>query len=139
MGVFFERRIFSMEIDNNEGWVSTLNKSFFIFFDLLKNIANLAILEARLAKKSIGYILLLLVFLLPLLMVFWGSVIFSFFMLLRFLSVSWQVSFFILSIFNMIILVGVIFALLNLKNNLFFSITRKQLNNFSGSERDPLC
>lgn len=128
-----------MESDDDKNWLSRVSKNFFIFTEIIRDVTYLAISEAKLAKQSVVYVLLLLVFLLPLLVFFWGSLIFSFFILLQWLSLSWQASFFILSFFNMIILVSVIYILLNLKNNFFFSATRRQLKNFISNERDTSC
>jgi uncharacterized membrane protein YqjE len=128
-----------IESDDNKNWLSTISKNFFVFTEIIKDVTHLAISEAKLAKQSVGYILLLSIFLLPLLIFFWGSVIFSFFIILQWFSLSWLASFFILSFFNMIVLAGVIYTLFNFKNNFFFNATRRQLKNFISNEKDASC
>lgn len=128
-----------MAHNDNISLASLVNHTFHALVKLVTDLASLAISEAALAKQSIPYILLLLVFLLPLLITFWFSIMGLSFIVLRWLSFTWQFSFFILSAFNLIVLIGVIYLLITLKNNLFFSVTRKQIKKLMANEENIAC
>jgi len=128
-----------MPHDDNNSLISLINNTLHTLAKLIADLASLAISEAALAKQSMTSILLLLVFLLPLLMIFWFSVIGTCFIGLQWLSVSWQLSFLILSVFNLIILISVIYLLISLKNNLFFNATRRQLKKLLANGDNTPC
>ena len=126
-------------MSNDNNFFTSLDTTLHALAKLITAFTHLAAAEIALAKQSIPYILLLLVFLVPLLIVFWASVIGICFIGLQALSISWQLSFFILSIFNIIVLMAVIYLLIHFKNNLFFNATRRQLKKLLGDGDNTPC
>lgn len=126
-----------MSDDNN--FLTSVNHILHALAKLIAAFGNLAAAEVALAKQSIPYILLLFVFLVPLLIIFWVSVIGACFIGLQALSLTWQLSFFIVSIFNFVILISVIYLLIYFKNNLMFNATRRQLKKLLGKGDDTSC
>jgi hypothetical protein len=113
--------------DNTHSLPFLFNRIFYSFRKLVSDLASLLMTETVLAKKSIMYMGMLFFILAPLLMIMWLSVLGLCFIGLLFLSLSWQLSFVILSAFNLIVLSAVVYFLIKLKNNLLFSATRQQI------------
>ncbi len=124
---------------NNNSLTYLMSNAFNAFIKLVADFYSLMMTEAILARQSIKHIVLLLIILIPLLITFWFSLIGLFFIILQWFSFSWQFSILALSLFNLILLISVIYTLISLKNSLFFSETRHQLKKLIHSEENKSC
>jgi magnesium-transporting ATPase (P-type) len=126
-----------MEEQNELGFTQVLNNWLRTFFKLLGEFKNLIKLESRLAKRSLGIILVLSIFLCFVLMSTW----LCFLSLITVYLVNAQFSLFnsllFVMLFNVMLITILCLIMLKLKDDLFFPVTRRQLRQVKFPEKEP--
>ena len=116
-----------MEDHSNLNLFQVFNNWARTFFKLLSGFKSLVTLEARLAKKSLVTIIILLVLMACLLAATWISLLALIVAALLSIHFSLLSSLALIVLLNIFLILVMGIAVLKLKNNLFFPVTRKQL------------
>lgn len=95
----------------------------------LDNVARLASLEARLARKTIAALTLLIIVMGFLLISTWASLLLLLFVFILSLHYSMLVASLVIVVLNLILLLALYLYMGKIKKNLFFPATRRQLSN----------
>lgn len=123
-------------MENNQSLKSITTILYHTLFKLIKDISDLASMEAQLASKSLGYIacLFFAVFLFSIGLWLGISVLFCISLVL--LGFNWAFALFILCILNGIFIYLSVSYILKLKENLSFKATKRQLINAANLNKD---
>lgn len=107
-----------------------------MYLNRLGNIAQLASLEAQLARKTLATIVFLFLILAFLLISTWMSLLLLLFIYLISLHYSLLFASSVIVGLNIILLLVIVLYLQKIKKNLFFPATRRQLSNLGIAHKD---
>lgn len=127
-----------MEDQSNQSFYTILNTIIGTYFKLFSEIVKIINLEALLASQSLVKIIILSSIAFVIVISTWLCVLVLLFFCLTSLHCNWLLATSIITLFNILILLIILIVIFQLKKNLSFSATRRQISNISITNKERI-
>jgi uncharacterized membrane protein YqjE len=127
-----------MDDQSNQSLYNIVNAIIGAYLKLISDVIKIVNLEAILAKKSFVRIIILTMLAGTILFSTWLSLLGLLLLYLIKLNYSWLLAMSAITLLNVIILFIIFIVIMQLKKNLSFSATRRQISNLKTTKREPI-